>query len=69
MGVASGAADSAVLVEVTSEGFQPPRVTIGPDRRVVPLNTDVAFELPASSHGELGFQCGMGMYRGKVVAE
>lgn len=37
--------------------------------KALPLNTDVTVELPPSSHGELGFQCGMGMYRGKVVAK
>jgi plastocyanin domain-containing protein len=35
----------------------------------LPLNTDVAVALPPGSQGELGFQCGMGMYRGKVVAQ
>ncbi|HET9931547.1 MAG TPA: cupredoxin domain-containing protein, partial [Polyangiaceae bacterium] len=38
-------------------------------QKALPLNTDVAVELPPDSHGELAFQCGMGMYRGKVVAE
>jgi len=33
----------------------------------LPLNEDVSIELPASTKGELTFQCGMGMYRGKVV--
>ena len=85
--------DSGTKVEVTSDGFQPSRVTLGANTRVVfrrvvdgtcatavvfaglgiekslPLNTDVAVDLPPGSHGELGFQCGMGMYRGKVVAE
>ena len=37
--------------------------------KALPLNTDVAVELPKDSRGELGFQCGMGMYRGKVLAE
>jgi hypothetical protein len=79
-------------VEVAAEGFQPSRVEIGDDRRVVfrrtsdatcatavafpdlgvqkelPLNTDVVVELPPNAKGELTFQCGMGMYRGKVVA-
>ncbi len=35
----------------------------------LPLNTDVTLELPPGSPGELAFQCGMGMYRGKVVAQ
>jgi hypothetical protein len=34
----------------------------------LPLNTDVMIELPPTAKGELAFQCGMGMYRGKVVA-
>ena len=38
-------------------------------QKALPLNTDVAVDLPPDSHGELAFQCGMGMYRGKVVAE
>jgi plastocyanin domain-containing protein len=37
-------------------------------RKELPLNTDVTVELPASAHGEIGFQCGMGMYRGTVIA-
>ena len=35
----------------------------------LPLNTDVAIDLPASAKGEIGFQCGMGMYKSKVVAQ
>ncbi len=93
MPMSTGSANSVPTVEVTNEGFQPSRVALGADRRVVfrrvadgtcatavvfpslgiqkvlPLNADVAIELPRDSHGELGFQCGMGMYRGKVVAE
>lgn len=80
-------------VEVGEHGFQPPRVTVGPDHRLVfrrtsdatcatavvfpslglhkdlPLGTDVAVELPPSVRGELGFQCGMGMYKSKVVVQ
>jgi cupredoxin-like protein len=33
----------------------------------LPLNTDVAVDLPPETTGELAFQCGMGMDRGKVV--
>lgn len=33
----------------------------------LPLNTDVAIDLPPGTKGELAFQCGMGMDRGKVV--
>lgn len=33
----------------------------------LPLNADVAIDLPASASGEIGFQCGMGMYKSKVV--
>jgi hypothetical protein len=35
----------------------------------LPLNVDVPVDLPASAQGEVGFQCGMGMYKSKVVAE
>ena len=35
--------------------------------KALPLNQDVSVELPTSAKGELTFQCGMGMYRGKVV--
>jgi hypothetical protein len=41
-----------------------------PDMKIekdLPLNTDVAIRLPDSARGELVFQCGMGMYRSKVV--
>jgi plastocyanin domain-containing protein len=34
----------------------------------LPLNTDVAIELPATLTEEVTFQCGMGMHRGKAVA-
>ena len=37
--------------------------------RSLPLNTDVLVDLPPSVRGELGFQCGMGMYKAKVVVE
>jgi hypothetical protein len=79
-------------VEVAAAGFQPSRVELGDDHRIVfrrtsdatcatavafpdlgvekqlPLNADVTVELPPTAKGELTFQCGMGMYRGKVVA-
>jgi len=35
--------------------------------RALPLNQTVAIELPADVSSTLSFQCGMGMYRGKVV--
>ena len=37
-------------------------------QKPLPLNTDVLVTLPASAKGELTFQCGMGMYKSKVVA-
>jgi plastocyanin domain-containing protein len=43
-----------------------------PDLKIekeLPLNQDVAVDLPASAKGEIGFQCGMGMYKSKVVAQ
>jgi plastocyanin domain-containing protein len=35
--------------------------------KTLPLNTDVAIDLPPGARGELAFQCGMGMDRGKVI--
>ena len=35
--------------------------------RPLPLNTDVGVDLPPRTTGELAFQCGMGMDRGKVI--
>ena len=35
----------------------------------LPLNTDVVVDLPATARGEIGFQCGMAMYKSKVVAQ
>jgi hypothetical protein len=35
----------------------------------LPLNTDVAIDLPATAKGDFTFQCGMAMYKGKVVAQ
>ena len=34
----------------------------------LPLNQDVAIVLPPTASGEVAFQCGVGQYRGKVVA-
>ena len=36
--------------------------------KALPLNQTVAIELPADMGSRLTFQCGMGMYHGKVVA-
>lgn len=36
--------------------------------KALPLNQTVAIELPANVSSPLTFQCGMGMYHGKVVA-
>jgi plastocyanin domain-containing protein len=36
--------------------------------RALPLNQTVAIELPADVNSPITFQCGMGMYRGKIVA-
>ena len=33
----------------------------------LPLNTDVAIDLPDTATGELDFQCGMAMYKSKLV--
>lgn len=38
-------------------------------QKSLPLDTDVIVELPASLRGEIGFSCGMGMYRSKVVVQ
>jgi Cu+-exporting ATPase len=35
----------------------------------LPLNKDVLIELPASAPRELSFQCGMAMYKSKVVIQ
>ena len=35
---------------------------------LLPLDTDVTVDLPASARGELPFQCGVAMYKGKVIA-
>jgi plastocyanin domain-containing protein len=35
--------------------------------KALPLNQTVAVELPADTGPTLTFQCGMGMYRGKIV--
>lgn len=88
---AATAAAAAPRIEVGPHGFQPTRVVVGEDHRLVfrrtsdatcatavvfpslgleralPLGTDVAIDLPPSARGELGFQCGMGMYKSKVV--
>jgi hypothetical protein len=41
---------------------------LGIDKKL-PLNTDVLVDLPPNAAGEVAFQCGMGMYRGSVVAQ
>jgi len=48
----------ATAVAFPSLGLQKP----------LPLNKDVAIDLPPSATGEITFQCGMGMYRGAAVA-
>jgi len=37
-------------------------------QKSLPLNTDVVVDLPSTVRGEIGFQCGMGMYRGAAIA-
>ena len=37
-------------------------------QKELPLKTDVVVDVPPSVHGEIAFQCGMGMYRGMAVA-
>jgi plastocyanin domain-containing protein len=34
----------------------------------LPMNTDVDVVLPVNAPASIAFQCGMGMYRGSVVA-
>src|SRR5262249_23772207 len=38
-------------------------------RRPLPLGATVVVELPAQPAGEIRFGCGMGMYRGMIVAK
>lgn len=89
--VAMPPAPGPTRIEITSDGFQPPRLALGASRQVVfrrttdstcatavvfpdlgiekplPLSADVAVDLPLSAHGEISFQCGMGMYKSKLV--
>jgi plastocyanin domain-containing protein len=46
------------------------KAVVFPDLHIekqLPLNTDVTIELPQTAVGEVSFQCGMGMYKSKVV--
>ncbi len=46
------------------------KAVVFPDLKIekdLPLNTDVSVELPSGARGEITFQCGMGMYKSKVV--
>lgn len=59
-----------LLFRRTSEGTCATAVVfpeLGIDKQL-PLNTDVVVVLPASAKGDVTFQCGMGMYKSKVVA-
>ncbi len=38
-------------------------------RRDLPLNQPIAVDVTAPASGDLGFTCGMGMYRGTVVVQ
>lgn len=38
-------------------------------KKDLPLNQEVAIEIPAGEARTLGFQCGMGMYKSKVVIQ
>jgi plastocyanin domain-containing protein len=60
-----------VVFRRTSEGTCATEVVfpeLGIEKKL-PLNTDVTVDLPASAPNEIGFQCGMGMYKSKIVAQ
>ena len=68
--VKKGASTTLVFTRTTDDTCA--KEVVFPELKVtkeLPLNQKVAFDVPAADARTLTFQCGMGMFKGKVVIE
>jgi plastocyanin domain-containing protein len=68
--VKKGAATTLVFTRTTDDTCA--RQVVFPELKVtkdLPLNEKVSFDVPANDARTLTFQCGMGMFKGKIVIQ